>query len=295
MAPSDATSKDGRLSGVLSHRAMDVGWEPGMKTTANREDRFQSGARSYAAYLKTPEGRLRLDLAFANLQKFLPEPRALSRALDLGGGTGATAVRLARVGFHVTVLDSAPAMLEVARRAAQRAGLTAKITLTCGDAGQAARLFHARSFDVILCHNLLEYVGRPGDVLRAAAGLLRGPSSLLSLLVRNQAGEVLKAAIRSGDLAAARRCLTARWGHESLYGGKVRLFRPNDLQPMLKAASLRVAATRGVRVVADYLPPRVSRAAKYGEILELERRLGNEPRLAAAARYMQYLAHRVRS
>ena len=40
-------------------------------TTADRE-RFQSDAQAYAAYLETPEGRLRLDLAFANLQEFLP-------------------------------------------------------------------------------------------------------------------------------------------------------------------------------------------------------------------------------
>jgi hypothetical protein len=33
---------------------------------------FQRGANQYAAYLETPEGRLRSDLAFANLQDFLP-------------------------------------------------------------------------------------------------------------------------------------------------------------------------------------------------------------------------------
>ena len=41
-------------------------------TTADRA-RFQSGAQAYAAYLEKPEGRLRLDLAFANLQEFLPQ------------------------------------------------------------------------------------------------------------------------------------------------------------------------------------------------------------------------------
>jgi hypothetical protein len=33
-------------------------------------ERFQSGANKYAAYLETPEGRLRSDLAFANLHDF---------------------------------------------------------------------------------------------------------------------------------------------------------------------------------------------------------------------------------
>ncbi len=266
-----------------------------MKTAAKGEERFQSGAHSYATYLETPEGRLRLDLAFANLKEFLPRPERSARALDLGGGTGATAVRLARLGFHVTVLDSAPAMLEIARRAAQGAGVNAKITLTRGDAAQAATLFHARSFDVILCHNLLEYLGRPEHVLRAVARLLRGPSAVLSLLVRNQGGEVLKTAIQSGDLAAARRYLTAPWGQESLYGGRVRLFTPEIIQALMRTASLSVVATRGVRVASDYLPPGVSRTAEYRQILELERRLGSRPGFAAVARYTQYLAHRARS
>ena len=69
-------------------------------------ERFRTGAAKYAAYLDTPEGRLRLDLAFANLQDFLPHATRSLYALDIGGGTGATAVRLARLGVHVTLLDA---------------------------------------------------------------------------------------------------------------------------------------------------------------------------------------------
>ena len=83
------------------------------------EERFQSGAQEYAAYLKTPEGRLRTDLALANLQDFLPPVTQPSlSALDVGCGTGATAVRLAQLGIHVTLLDSSPAMLDIAKRVA---------------------------------------------------------------------------------------------------------------------------------------------------------------------------------
>ena len=263
------------------------------QTTANTEsERFRSGADKYAAYLETPEGRLRLDLAFANLQDFLPQdPRAL-RALDVGGGTGIFAVRLARLGFHVTLLDSSLPMLDFANRAAREAGVTEKIALKHGDAAQVPSLFPAESFDVIVCHNILEYVHDPGAVLSNAARALRGPSAVLSVLVRNQAGEVLKAAIQGGDLPAAEKYLNAEWGHESLYGGSVRLFTAESLQAMLKAASLAVTAARGVRVVSDYLPPRVSLSAEYEGIFALERKLGSRPEFAAVARYTQCLARR---
>jgi len=257
-------------------------------------ERFQSGANEYAAYLETPEGRLRSDLAFANLQDLLPlQAKGSLCALDLGCGTGATAVRLARLGIHVTLLDSSAAMLEMAARAAQGAAVTDKVALQHGDASQVAVLFPKRSFDVVLCHNILEYCDDPSAVLRGATRALRDPSSILSVLVRNQAGEVLKAAIQAGDLAAATNGLTAEWGEESLYGGRVRLFTTESLRAMLAQASLAAIAERGVRVLADYLPPRVSRSADYERIFGLERKLGSRPEYAAVSRYLHCLARRV--
>jgi S-adenosylmethionine-dependent methyltransferase len=268
-----------------------------MKMTAKADrERFESGAEKYAVYLETPEGRLRSDLAFANLQDFLPVQANHSlRALDLGCGTGATAVRLARLGIHVTLLDSSPEMLDIAKRATREAGVTDKIELQHSDATQLANFFGTRSFDVILCHNILEYCDDPGAVLRGAARALRDSSAILSVLVRNQAGEVLKAAIQAGDLAAAKNGLTAEWGQEALYGGRVRLFTLDSLRAMLTEASLAAIAERGVRVLADYLPPQVSRSADFERIFELERKLGSRPEYAAVSRYIQCLARCVSS
>jgi S-adenosylmethionine-dependent methyltransferase len=263
-------------------------------TTTVVNERFRNGAEDYAAYLETPEGRLRTDLAFANLEDFLPQSRTEKSlcALDIGCGTGATAVRLARLGMHVTLLDSSPAMLDIANRTAMQAEVTDKVVLQQGDASQLANLFPAASFDVIICHNVLEFLDDSSAALCAAARALRDSSAILSVLVRNRAGEVFKAAIQAGDLAIAENNLTAEWGQESLYGGRVRLFTSDSLQAMLKAASLAVIADRGVRVMADYLPPRISRSAEYERILELERKLGSRPEFAAVARYKQYLANR---
>lgn len=257
---------------------------------------FRSGANQYAAYLETPEGRLRSDLTFANLQDFLPlQTKPSLRALDLGCGTGATAVRLARLGLHVTLLDSSTAMLDIAKRSAMEAGVTDRVVLQHGDATHLADLFHTPSFDVILCHNMLEYCDDPGAVLRDATQSLRDSSAILSVLVRNQAGEVFKAAIQAGDLAAAENALTAEWGQESLYGGRVRLFTLDSLRAMLAEASLATTAERGVRVLADYLPPQVSRSTNYEQIFELERKLGSRPEYAAVSRYIHCMARCVGS
>jgi S-adenosylmethionine-dependent methyltransferase len=261
--------------------------------TANDDcERFQTGAAKYAAYLTTPEGRLRVDLAFANLQEFLPQATQSLNALDLGSGTGAIAVRFARLGLHVTLLDTSLPMLDLAKRAAQEAGVMERIALKHGDAAQLADLFDTGSFDLILCHNILEYIDDPCAVLLNAARMLRDQSSIISVLVRNQAGEVLKAAMTDGDLAATERNLIAEWANESLYGRKVRLFTAESLRAMLLESSLAVTAERGVRVISDYLPPKVSRSDEYERIFELECKLGRRPEFTAVARYTHVLAHR---
>ena len=266
--------------------------ETGLCLTVKGDNRFESDASRYAAYLATPEGRLRGDLTFTNLQDFLPTSRGTEprHALDLGCGTGATSARLARLGIHVTLLDSSSAMLDLAVRTMAEAGVSNNITVKPGDATQVPDIFPAARFDVVLCHNLLEYVDDPAAVLRAAARVMRASSAILSVLVRNQAGEVLKAALQAGDLAAAEHNLTSEWGQESLYGGKVRLFTPEALDTMLDDASFALAARRGVRIMADYLPAKISRSAEYERILALEQKLGRRQEFIGIARYLHYLA-----
>src|SRR5262249_25516636 len=109
---------------------------------------------------------------------------------------------------------------------------------------------------------------------------------------RTQAGEVLKASIRAGDLAGAESSLGAEWGRESLFGGRVRLFTPESLHTILRETSLTTTAARGVRVISDYLPPKISLEAEYERIFELERKLGRRPEFQAVARYTQLLVRR---
>lgn len=267
-----------------------------MKTGIKSENRFENDANRYAAYLETPEGRLRQDLTFANVQDLLPAAPEIKsmRALDLGCGTGRVAVRLAQFGIHVTALDCSVTMLDLAKREVAEAGVSDKITLKHGDAARLADSFQKDYFDIILCHNLLEYVDDPTAVLCGAVRLMRD-SGMLSVVVRNQVGEVMKAVLQTGDLAAAEHNLTADWGQESLYGGRVRLFTAEALEAALKDASLTIKARRGVRVVADYLPAQISRSAEYERIFALERNLGKRWEFFGVARYLHCLASRATS
>jgi len=77
-------------------------------------------------------------------------------ALDLGCGTGADAVYLARRGFELTAIDSSPTALERARTRAAREGVSIRFLL--GDAFRFAQT--AESFDFVYEAGLYHFVRR---------------------------------------------------------------------------------------------------------------------------------------
>ena len=253
-------------------------------------ERFQE-AEKYCAYLRTTEGKLRADLGWTNLRCFLPIEGYRKRALDVGGGTGIVALRLAELGYQVTLLDNSEPMLAVARREADSRVLKGRISFSQGDAEHLSGLFESHSFDAVVCHNMLEYMPEPFAVLRGLAQMLRKDDhALLSLLVRNRWGEVLKSAVKDNSLELATVALQSETVLDSLYGQPVRVFDPVDLRSMVEKAGLEVAAERGVRVLVDCLCCDGSTEADYRRMLEFELLLGGQPQFAAVARYIQIIA-----
>lgn len=253
-------------------------------------ERFQE-AEKYAAYMRTTEGRLRVDLGWTNLRGFLPVSHVRGRTLDVGGGTGVFALRLAALGFEVVLLDNSEAMLARAREEANAEALTGRISFCHGDADCLPGLFEPCSFDVVVCHNLLEYVDDALEVLRGLTHLLKKDSkSVVSLLVRNRYGEVLKSAIKGYDLELAKAALLAETVLDPLYGQPVRVFDPVDFRSIVERAGLKPVAERGVRVLSDYLGCEALSEDDYTRLLNFELLLGAQPQFAAVARYTQVIA-----
>ena len=252
--------------------------------------RFQD-ADKYAAYLKTPAGRLRSELAWENVRRFLPRDASKRRALDVGGGTGFASVQLARMGYEVVLLDGSEEMLGIARQQAEAGGVAARISFCHADAGQLPELFDAESFDIVVCHNLLEYAEDPCTTVRDITHVLR-KDAVLSVLVRNRAGEVLKAAIKSGDWKLATANLAAETVVDSLFGEPIRVFASAEVRDLLARASLEILAEHSVRVFFDYLGLENLTDEAYLQVFELELRLGARPDFAAIARYIQVIARR---
>jgi len=69
--------------------------------------------------------------------------------LDAGGGTGKWAIRIAKLGYRVTVLDVSAEMLRVASRKATEEGLLRLVSIRQGNMEETD--FPSESFDFILC------------------------------------------------------------------------------------------------------------------------------------------------
>src|SRR5271170_366857 len=105
--------------------------------------------------------------------------RAVLEVVDVGAGTGGFAVRLAKLGHHVTVVDPSPDALAAARWRAAELGVT--LTALQGEAIEIAGLVGDGAADLVVCHNVLEYVDSPAAAMTAIARVLR-PGGTVSAL-----------------------------------------------------------------------------------------------------------------
>jgi ubiquinone/menaquinone biosynthesis C-methylase UbiE len=94
-----------------------------------------------------------------------------SRVLEVGCGAGSVAIRLASRGYLVEATDSTPAMIELTRRNAERAGLTARLTTAIADVH--ALEYPDASFDLVVALGVLPWLHSPKQAMREIARVLR--------------------------------------------------------------------------------------------------------------------------
>jgi S-adenosylmethionine-dependent methyltransferase len=167
--------------------------------------------------------------------------------VDVGGGTGGLAVPFASLGHNVTVVDPSPDALAAAQRRAAEAG--ARLAAVQGEAASLDSVAGAAAADLVICHNVLEYVDSPADAMAAIARVLR-PRAAVSVLASNAVAAVLHRAL-AGRFAEARLLVTAESGAEA---GPPRRFTLAGLTTLIEAAGLHAGQAHGVRVFSGLVP-----------------------------------------
>ena len=214
------------------------------------------------------------------------------RVLDAGGGSGGFAVPLAQLGHTVTVVDPSPDSLAALERRAAETETSERIRAMQGDAAGLPDLVQPGSFDLVLCHSVLEVVDDPDEALRAIAASLRS-GGVASVLAANRIAAVL-GRVAAGRLAEARHVFDDAAGSTGAGDPLQRRFTLDELQVLLAAAGLVPQTVHGVRVFADTVPPVVLDADPQAvdELLALERAAAERPDYLALATQLHLLARR---
>ena len=230
-------------------------------------------------------GTARTAVVWDALQEALDEP---ARIVDIGGGTGGYAVRLAGLGHTVTVVDPSPDALAALGRRAAESDVRDRITGIQGDVDGLLDLVDEA--DVVLCHGVLEVVQDPAAALATIHRVLR-PGGALSLLVAQRHAAVLARAM-AGHFQQALALLDRSAPVGAGRSGS--RFTHDEAADLLATAGFTLDAVHGVRVFADMVPGSLLdlEPGATAALVELERAVATRPEYLPLAAQVHLLAHR---
>lgn len=186
--------------------------------------------------------------------------------LDFGSGNGVTADHFAEDN-RVTAIEPSSEMLA---QAVNRSGYT----LMQGSLDRLKEL-DSGSFDVILCHNVLEYARERADILCEFSRLLK-QDGLLSILKHNLNGRVMQMTVLLNNFYHAKELLDGKNGTSKDFGA-INYYDDGDLQ--LWCPDFQIVKTKGLRTFYDLQQNQeIQSEAQWQEsMVDMERRVEDIP------------------
>ena len=160
------------------------------------------------------------------------------RILDFGSGTGVTANHYAQKNSVVAIEPSEEAVNNRWKENSyeQLVGSTDKL-----------KELPSKSFDIIICHNVLEYALDREDILAEFARLLK-PDGYISLVKHNRPGRVMQMVVLLNDFEHANRLLDGKDGTTSRYGA-IHYYEDSEIEKW--CSRLKIIKTLGMRTFWD--------------------------------------------
>ena len=107
------------------------------------------------------------------------------------------------------------------------------------------RKFDDETFDVIICHNVLEYAEDRADIVREFARILKR-NGKISIVKHNRAGRVMQMVVLLNDFEHTHSLLDGNDGMASKYGA-IRYYEDTDIEKW--CPELAITKTLGMRTV----------------------------------------------
>lgn len=249
---------------------------------------FDNGFVQWQDYQQAPWGKLRYRVAQANLQQHLPPPPA--QILDLGGGNGLDSLPLVKLGYTAVLIDFSPEMVAQGQKLAAKAQVSDQISFQVGD---ATKFVAEEQFDVILCHNLLQYVGDVTTVLQNIYQSLR-PGGIFSFIITNPHTETLAYALRDYDLMAAQENLSKRTKYVETFNTTIQRYTDDELKSMLQNCGFSLLEQYGIRAICDFMADNERKFDPdfYEQLEQLEIAVSNKHPYKLLARFYHFVCQK---
>jgi S-adenosylmethionine-dependent methyltransferase len=253
---------------------------------------FSTHLTAFKENQNTPWGKLRYEVGMANIQKHFQAHDA--QVLDVGGGTGLDAIPFAKQEHKVTLLDYSAEMIEEAKRSAEDEGVSDRITFHQGDILSIPTLFPNIRFDLILCHNVLQYVDDINIAIKKMSEALK-PSGLLSIIAINRHSELYRLALHQLDLDGAFGTLDAQMLRTTVFNTDVHALTVDDMREPLHTAGCAIEGDYGIRCVCDYIQNNEikSDSVFFAKLEKLEYELSSRAPYKNVARFFQVVAKKI--
>ena len=185
--------------------------------------------QAYKAHLQAPWGKLQYDIIFAFLESLKGQ-----KILDFGSGFGIVADFLAEKN-QVTAIEPNSEMIAERKQNFSYEQLQGSL--------EVLQTLPVQSFDVIICHNVLEYVSEPSLYLAEFSRLLK-KNGKISLVKHHEVGRIMHTVVFENDPEKAQQLLAGQ-KYQTHSMGAVKVYQISEV---ISGLPLEVEVYQGVRI-----------------------------------------------
>ena len=284
------------ITGVLIGRALQTGkFGLGDALDETRATlAFESGVPRWKEEQQTLRVRLRRSLSHAYLMRHVPDVNRL-RVLDAGGGNGQASLPIAELGANVDVVDRSMAMLHDLETIAEANNLQERIKAHANDIRHISELFKTDTFDLVICHNVIQYSTAWEALLVSMTAPLKS-GGLLSLVVRNWYAEPYRIDVSRHTAEELPTLLERTRGPSRVFDADVLFFSTAFLQQWLQNQGFEILDDYGLLCRSDDIPDSDGPGGDQmllDKLHALETAMGERSPYKHTARYLQIVARKV--
>lgn len=239
-----------------------------------------------------PWQKLKYRLVQANLAKHL-RPGPL-HVLDAGGGNGFDSIFLAQQGHRVEIVDYSSEMVAEALRTATLTRTQEQVTVHQADLRDLRQLFPGVKFDLVLCHNVLQYLEDAHTLLYDLVASLK-TGGIISVMSINRFSIAYRTAFPRGDLEQALDEIDAHSMQGKVFNTTLIAYSVGEIEEMLKGEGCEIEQDYGIHCICDYWGDNELKSdpAVFQHLESLEFALTERHSYKLLARYYHIVAHKV--